>query len=117
MNESKKINKQKNMWLKNTNFREAAKRVSDNFKDRPMSAIDTADYWMRYIIKNGKNALRSPAMDLSWWEVSLLDVYGFILVCILLLSYLIYILAKQATKMLFAKNEKVSTSKKVRWRR
>ncbi|XP_043467693.1 UDP-glycosyltransferase UGT5-like [Leptopilina heterotoma] len=95
-------------------YKKAAKRISETFKDRPMTPIDTAEYWIRYIIKNGKNALRSPGMDLSWWQIALLDVYGFLLICILLLLYLIYILAKIATKLLFPKNEKISVSKKVR---
>jgi len=54
--------------------------MSKKFNDRPMSALDTACYWIEYIMRNGGDILRSPAVDLYWWEVALIDVYGLILI-------------------------------------
>ncbi|VVC24237.1 UDP-glucuronosyl/UDP-glucosyltransferase [Cinara cedri] len=62
--------------MNNAIYRESMKKVSKKFRDRPISAMDTACYWIEYIIRNGGDALRSPAVDLSWWQVALLDVYG-----------------------------------------
>lgn len=60
-------------------FRRAAVFESARFLDRPMSPLDTAIYWTEYAIRNGPNSLRSPAVDMYWWQVDLLDVYLFIL--------------------------------------
>lgn len=62
-------------------FRQNARKLSQRFLDRPMSSIDTANYWIEYIIKYGNDALRSPAMDMPWWQLSLIDVIGFLLLC------------------------------------
>ena len=79
-----------------------------------MSPIDTAVYWTEYIIRNGKNALRSPGINLAWWQIALLDVYGFFLLCILVILYLIYILSRLVANIIFIKNEKANVSKKLR---
>lgn len=72
-----------------THFRDTAKKLSRKFMDRPLSAADTAIYWVEYIIRHGANALRSPAMDLTWWQVELLDVGAFILIAIIAALYVI----------------------------
>lgn len=50
--------------LHDPKYRESAKKISKMFKDRPMSAIDTAIYWIEYVIRNGPQSLRSHAVDL-----------------------------------------------------
>lgn len=54
-----------------------------------MSSADTAIYWIEYIIKYGSTVLRSPAMDLTWWQLELLDVCGFLLIVALVVLYLL----------------------------
>lgn len=63
----------------NYNFRNTAKLQSARFRDRPMSAMATATFWVEYTIRNGPAAVKSPAVDLTWWQIELLDVYGFLL--------------------------------------
>lgn len=58
------------------------RRISQIFRDRPLSALDTAIFWVEYVVRNGKNSLRSPALDLTWWQINLLDVYAVILLCL-----------------------------------
>ncbi|XP_035737140.1 UDP-glucuronosyltransferase-like isoform X1 [Vespa mandarinia] len=77
-----------NEILNNSTYREAARKVAQQFLDRPLKAIDTANYWIEYIVKYGWDALRSPAMDLNWWENDLLDVYTFLLLIIVILIYI-----------------------------
>ena len=52
--------------------------MSALFRDRPRSPREETVYWVEYVIRHGKNALRSPAVDIPWWQVELLDVYAFI---------------------------------------
>ncbi|KAG8034235.1 hypothetical protein G9C98_001320, partial [Cotesia typhae] len=68
-------------------YRENIKRLSKLFFDRPMSAMDTAIYWVEYTARHG-NVLKSPATKLSWWEYYLIDVYGLVLLCIAVVLYI-----------------------------
>lgn len=55
------------------------------YRDRPRAPSDEAVYWVEYVVRHGKNVLKSPgAGHLEWWQTELLDVYGFILACALL---------------------------------
>ena len=75
-------------------FRESAKKISKMFKDRPMSAIDTAIYWIEYVIRNGPQSLRSHAVDLPWWKLYLIDVFVFLIACFVLTICLLVTLLK-----------------------
>lgn len=70
------------MLLLKTNFlfyrRKSAEKIGKAFRDVPMSPMDTAAFWIEYVVRHGKDALRSPIVDMPWWQVNLLDVYGFI---------------------------------------
>ncbi|KOX67539.1 UDP-glucuronosyltransferase 2B4 [Melipona quadrifasciata] len=78
-----------NAILNDPKYRAAAQKLSQKFRDRPLSAEDTAVYWTEYIVRHGANALRSPAMNLTWWQIELLDVYAFLLIATLAVLYLI----------------------------
>ena len=67
---------------------ENLKRV---FLDRPMKPLDTAIFWIEYVIRNG-NVLGSPSMDLTWWKNSLLDVYCLFFLSLLFVLYLCLVL-------------------------
>lgn len=57
------------------------KRVSVVFKDRPMSPMNTAVYWIEYVIRHkGAPELRSAATGLPLYQYLLLDVISVILV-------------------------------------
>ena len=51
--------------------------------------METAIFWVEYIARHGKHALRSPLVDMPWWQATLLDVYGFIIIVIVIISYII----------------------------
>ncbi|XP_051165290.1 UDP-glucosyltransferase 2-like [Leptopilina boulardi] len=100
--------------LKNTEFRENVKKLSKLYYDRPLSPQDTAIFWVEYIIRHG-NVLRSPAIDLSWYQVQLLDIYGFIFLVIILVIYLLILIIRGLIKCVFGtkkRNNKEILSKK-----
>ncbi|XP_011644491.1 UDP-glucuronosyltransferase 2B31-like [Pogonomyrmex barbatus] len=81
-----------NAILWNPLYRETARNLSQQFFDRPLNALDTANYWIEYIIKYGEDSLRSPAMDLTWWQLSLVDVIAFLIFCtVLVIAILVFI--------------------------
>ncbi|XP_043682853.1 UDP-glucosyltransferase 2-like isoform X4 [Vespula pensylvanica] len=94
--------------------KEAARKLSQQFLDRPLKPIDTANFWIEYIVKYGKDALRSPAMDLNWWQVELLDVYAFLLLTSIVIVYITVHLTLMFLNMISSKvNIKVSRVKKI----
>ncbi|XP_026819752.1 UDP-glucuronosyltransferase 2B7-like isoform X2 [Rhopalosiphum maidis] len=81
--------------LTDTRFTENAKRMSTIFHDRPMSALDTAVYWVEYVIRHkGAHHLRSTAVKLTWYQYLLLDVILFFIIIALLLIYICYFITK-----------------------
>lgn len=75
------------------------KKLSEKFKDRPLSPMDTALYWIEHIIKfKGGQHLRSPGVNLPWYQYYLIDVLGLILGLIVLTLYLFY----KVPKIVFA---------------
>lgn len=75
--------------------------MSTIFHDRPMSSIDTAIYWVEYVIRHkGAHHLRSPAVELSWYQYYLLDVISFLMSIILLLILICYFMCNQVVKLL-----------------
>lgn len=79
--------------------RAAMRAVSARYLDRPMSASDTATWWVEYVIRYGGEGLRSPAMDLAWWQIELLDVYAFLCLIALCLIFLTMILVRRLVKV------------------
>ena len=70
-----------------------------------MKAIDTAIYWIEYVIRNG-NVLRSPADELSWWQLDLLDVYAAVIAVAILALYIVKRLIGFLFRLFFSKSEK-----------
>ncbi|XP_063972367.1 UDP-glucosyltransferase 2-like [Diachasmimorpha longicaudata] len=81
-----------NAILKDPIYSKNIAHVSELFLARPMTALDTAVYWVEFTARHG-TVLKSPATKLSWWQFHLLDVYGFILTCLLVLLYIVKKLA------------------------
>ncbi|XP_043463748.1 UDP-glucosyltransferase 2-like isoform X2 [Leptopilina heterotoma] len=77
-----------NLILSDATYKNAAVRESRIFRDRPMRAMETAIFWVEYIIRNGPNSLKSPAIDLHWWQVELLDVYAFLIISFIIILYI-----------------------------
>ncbi|XP_076761112.1 uncharacterized protein LOC143429385 [Xylocopa sonorina] len=107
----KKLDDALNAILYEPKYRESMRELSRKFRDRPLSAADTATFWVEYIIRNGGDALRSPAKDLTWWQVQLFDVYTLCLIIALATVYILAI-AAQFIFSLVSSNTTVSLKKK-----
>ncbi|KAF7988260.1 hypothetical protein HCN44_007792 [Aphidius gifuensis] len=84
--------------LENPTYRINAKKLAIKFRDRSSSPLDTACYWIDYIGRHGKNALRSRTLDMAWWQVQLLDVYAAIIFIITMIITILVILIKHLVK-------------------
>ncbi|CAH1402292.1 unnamed protein product [Nezara viridula] len=78
-----------NKIMTNSSYKENALRRSKIMKDRPLSVMDNAVYWVEYVLRHrGAPHLRSAAVELSWYQYLLLDVmvvWGTVLVMAVLL--------------------------------
>lgn len=102
--------------LKDNTFRDKAREISRRFQDRPLNAIDTAMFWIEYVVRyKGAPFMKNPASRLNWVAYNMLDIYAF-----LFGSFTIYVsiffLILVAVKGLVNKNQsnKVSSKKKVK---
>ncbi|OXU17534.1 hypothetical protein TSAR_014640 [Trichomalopsis sarcophagae] len=85
--------------LHNPIYKEKSMHYSKLFRSRPISPLNNAIYWIEYVVQNGADSLRSPALQFSWWQLALLDVYGFILLVIILST----VLSVLSVKLIFTK--------------
>ncbi|XP_030745462.1 UDP-glucuronosyltransferase 2C1-like [Sitophilus oryzae] len=83
--------------LNNPKYRENAQRRSKLFHDRPMKPMDTAIYWVEYVIRNnGAQHLRIAGADQAWYEYYLVDVVLFLLACLVVVFEISKFVLKKA---------------------
>lgn len=89
-------------------YTENVKIRSSFMRDRPISPLDTAIYWVEFVIRHGGAPhLRVAAIDLPWYQHYLIDVLLFITSAILISISAMYI----SCKMLYCRFIKVKTEK------
>lgn len=96
--------------LYNPYYKTQVSKVSTIFKDRPLSAMDTAMYWVDYIIKH-KGAVhnRSGGLDLKWYQFYLLDLVFVAVFTSLLILSIVFLVVKRILNG-FRKNNKVKVN-------
>lgn len=86
--------------LYDPSYQENINKIQTLFKDRPMTALETSIYWTEYVARHG-NVLQSPAIHLNWFQRNLVDVYGFIALCVLGVLAVLVVILKTVKKLLF----------------
>ncbi|XP_053685917.1 UDP-glucosyltransferase 2-like [Sabethes cyaneus] len=63
--------------LENSSYTSMVKKLSVLYRDRPMTAMDTAVFWTEYVIRHkGARHMRYSGMDLNFFQLNLLDVWA-----------------------------------------
>lgn len=88
---------------------EKVKSVSEQFRDRPMSPMDSAVYWVEHVAKHqGGLYMRSEAIDVPFYQYYLIDVAAFLVsiiaVCLFTLCKIVKLILKLTA--VFSKNAK-----------
>ncbi|XP_069578905.1 UDP glucuronosyltransferase 5 family, polypeptide G1 [Brachyistius frenatus] len=66
--------------IESPSYRNNVRRLSQLHRDQPMSPMDTAVFWIEYVIRNkGAAHLQSAGFSLPWYSYFCLDVAAFIL--------------------------------------
>lgn len=86
-------------------------KLSAEYRDRPMSPLDTAIFWTEYVVRHGGTNIRSPAIDLTWWQIALLDVYGILLAVSSIVVYLLFLIVRKTIKLVIGSQIRVSDKK------
>lgn len=80
--------------LTNSTYKLNAQKRSQLFRDRPMSPLQTAVYWVEYVIRhNGAKHMQSPAVNLNFFQQNSLDI-------LFVLAVALYIVYKITLKFL-----------------
>ncbi|XP_017040219.2 UDP-glucosyltransferase 2 [Drosophila ficusphila] len=89
-------------------FAETARKMSNRYRDQPMSPLDTAIWWTEYVLRHkGAYHMRVAGQDLGFFAYHSLDVMAFLLGCaLLILSISIWIVWKTATLAGFGNSKK-----------
>lgn len=83
---------------------ENAKYCAQLFKDRPMSSMQTAVYWIEYVIRHkGAPHLRSAAAHLNWIQYHLLDVIVVIVLIATAAIWIVFASVKKSIHLLCGK--------------
>ncbi|XP_066990896.2 UDP-glycosyltransferase UGT5 isoform X1 [Anabrus simplex] len=92
--------------LEDPSYKRTAKLISERFRDRPQSALETAIFWTEYVIRHGGGAhLRSAAVDMPMYQYLLLDVIAVITLGLVSLLVLMWFMCKRTARFIFASEE------------
>ncbi|XP_025268314.1 UDP-glucuronosyltransferase 2B31-like [Camponotus floridanus] len=81
--------------LYNKSYTKNMKRLSNEFRDRPVPPLDLAVWWIEYAARHSHGSLESSLRSQSWVEQNLIDIYAFMfLILIVILSAIRFILKK-----------------------
>ncbi|GLH07894.1 UDP-glucuronosyltransferase [Gryllus bimaculatus] len=87
--------------LGDATYRQAAKRLSAVFHDRPRPPMEEAVYWTEYVIRHGgAHHLRSAALEVGWWQYLLLDVVAALAAATALVAALAWLAARALLRRL-----------------
>ena len=88
-----------------------AKKRSELFHDRLVGPMETAVYWVEYVIRHGGAPhLKVAGVDLPWYKYFLLDVGAFILIALVFSSYVFCKITKKIFSLCTKSKKKVKRS-------
>lgn len=78
-----------NELLSNPKYAQIAKERSRLYHDRPKPPMETAVYWIEYVIRHkGAPHLRVAGLKLAWYEYFMIDVIGSVILAIVVALFL-----------------------------
>ncbi|XP_075237461.1 UDP-glycosyltransferase UGT5-like isoform X2 [Lycorma delicatula] len=88
--------------LTNTSYKKNMMRLSLITKDKPMSAVDTAVWWVEYVLRHkGAPHLKPAALDLTWYQYYMVDIFVILMFVILTTLLSVYYVAIIMIRKLF----------------
>jgi UDP:flavonoid glycosyltransferase YjiC (YdhE family) len=98
-----KLSNALNQILSNPKFGENAKVVSSRYHDQPLKPLEMAVYWVEYVCRHkGAPHLHSAGQNLNTIQYHNLDIFGMIILLLLLVDYILY----RIFRAIFSKHKK-----------
>ncbi|KAK4883896.1 hypothetical protein RN001_000167 [Aquatica leii] len=95
--------------LRNPKYKYNIKKMSEKFKNYINSPLDRAVFWVEHVLAYGApDYLNAPSRDMKFYKINNVDVFLFLLLCLLLLCYIFYCVL-QISKIFF-KQPKIKTN-------
>lgn len=100
-----------NKILVNSTYTDKVKYLSNIYRDRPMTNLDTAIFWIEYVIRHhGAKHIQSNSIYLNFWQFYSLDVIGFLSLILILVIYInvriLKIIYRKISSKLFLRKDK-----------
>ena len=83
-----------NEVLHNASYRTTTGKASAIMKDRPMTGLETATFWVEHVMKFGGAHLRSHGQDMAAYEFFMLDIMAFLLVLLVVAILVLWTTAR-----------------------
>ncbi|KAL3266719.1 hypothetical protein HHI36_010880 [Cryptolaemus montrouzieri] len=98
----------------NSKYLQNAKKRSALMKGQPVKPMDNAVFWIEHVIKfGGCDHLRNAGMEMSWYQLYMVDIYVFYTVLLGLIFivnyYILKFLLKLLKRVLYVRNAKVKS--------
>lgn len=92
--------------LYNPRYRDNMQQLSAVFKDRVLSPVDMAIWWVEYVLHHrGAKHLRPASLDLHWTQYIMLDVAVFIVGIISVAVFLVYKLIRITSRSILKQSK------------
>nr|XP_023410877.1 UDP-glucuronosyltransferase 2B31-like isoform X4 [Loxodonta africana] len=76
--------------INDPSYKENAMRLSAIHHDQPVKPLDLAAFWIEFVMRHkGAKHLRPAALSLTWYQYHSLDVIGFLLACVVIVTFLV----------------------------
>ncbi|XP_068959186.1 UDP-glucuronosyltransferase 1A7-like isoform X2 [Petaurus breviceps papuanus] len=93
--------------INDKSYKENIMRLSALHKDRPISPLDLAVFWVEFVMRNkGAPHLRAAAHDLNWIQYHSLDVMAFLLAIVVTVVFIVVKSVKFCFQKCFGKKGK-----------
>lgn len=103
----KQLSKKLKKILTDPTYRQRAKQLSDVYRDRPQTAMDTACYWIEYVIRHkGAAHLHYQGAELNFFQNEMLDVIAIILLTLYLVVKLLKLTFKGIARLVCRRQTK-----------
>nr|XP_055041112.1 UDP-glucuronosyltransferase-like isoform X5 [Misgurnus anguillicaudatus] len=96
-----------NTVITNSSYNEKMKKLSAIHNDRPIQPLDLAVHWTEFVMRHkGADHLRPAAHDLNWLQYHSLDVIGFLLCVVLIVTIVSFKCCAMCCRKCFRKTQK-----------
>ncbi|CAG7719565.1 unnamed protein product [Allacma fusca] len=99
--------------IDNPKYTSKAKQLSGIFRNQLQTPLERAVFWTEYVMRhNGAVHLRSAARKLNYFQYRSMDVIGFLLAIVFVVSYVIFVSCKFCFRRIFRRSAVIDANKK-----